>query len=144
MRSNQARSGFFTSLFKNKKFFIYGLFLGAGFNVLVIFILSGVFQLFKYHHLGPFGVLGLFSIWTPLSWLFMLMVYLFLMPVRKVFFYPYVISFIVFNYFIGSTYTGLGLIELKHGYHYYQPITFLVWFALAAWVYIRGEKIKLR
>lgn len=124
-----------------KKFFIYGLLFGGAFNVLVILTLSGVFHLFKYLHLGPLGIWGLFSFFTPITWVFVLMIYLYFLPVRKIFLYPYIAGFIAFAYMFGLSLKGLGLFELYKNYQYLEPVNFILWFSLAAWAYIKGERV---
>lgn len=127
-----------------KKFFIYGLLWGGAFDVFLILVFSGIFHLFQYLHLGSFGIWGLFSFWTPITWVFTLMLFLYFLPVRKVFLYPYVASFIIFGYMVGQLLKGLGLFKYYDAYLYFEPLTFILWFALAAWAYIKGERVTLR
>ncbi len=127
-----------------KKFFIYGLLFGGILDMFIIIIFSGLFQLFKYFYIGSFSILGLFSFWTPIAWIFTFMIYLYFLPVRKIFLYPYVTSFIAFGYMVGQAFKGIGLFKFYDGYLYFMPFTFIIWFSLAAWAYIKGEKITLR
>ncbi len=127
-----------------KKFFIYGLLFGGAFNVLIILILSGIFKLFQYRYLGFAGIWGLFSFFTPVTWMFVFMIYLYLLPVRKIFLYPYIASFIVFGFIFGQPLEGVGMFKFYKNYQYFQPITFIIWFSAAAWAYIKGERIALK
>ncbi len=127
-----------------KKFFIYGFLFGGAVNVLIILALSGVFRLFEYRYLGAGGIWGLFSFFTPVTFMFIIMVYLYFLPVRKIFLYPYIAGFIAFAYMFGQTMKGLGLFIFYKNYQYFEPITFAVWFALTAWVYLRQERVALR
>lgn len=127
-----------------KKFFIYGLLFGGAFNIITILTLSGIFHLFQYFQIGPAGIWGLFSFFTPVTWVFVVMLYLYFLPVRKIFLYPYILGFIVFAYMFGLPLEGLGLFKFYHNYQYFQPLTFIIWFSLAAWAYIKGEKVVLK
>jgi hypothetical protein len=127
-----------------KKFFIYGFLFGGAVNVLIILVLSGVFHLFEYRYLGVGDIWGLFSFFTPLTFMFIIMIYLYFLPVRKVFLYPYIAGFIVFAYMFGQPLKGLGLFKFYKNYQYFEPITFIVWFVLTAWVYIKRERITVQ
>lgn len=129
---------------KYKKFFIYGLLLGGGANICIILVLSSIFHLFEYRYLGTTGIGGIFSFFTPVAFMFIFMIFFYLLPVRKIFFYPYIIGFVVFAYMFGQLLRGLGLFKLYKNYQYLEPVTFLVWFSLAAWFYIKEERISLR
>jgi hypothetical protein len=127
-----------------KKFFIYGMFFGGAVNVLIILTLGGIFHLFSYLHIGPLNIWGLFSFFTPITWIFVFIIYLYFLPVRKIFLYPYIVSFVAFSYMFGQALKGLGLFELHKNYQYFEPVTFIVWFSLTAWAYIKAEKIALK
>jgi hypothetical protein len=127
-----------------KKFFIYGLLFGGAFNVLIILVFSGVFHLFAYLHIKPFGIWDLFSFWTPITWIFTIMIYLYFLPVRRIFLYPYMAGFIIFGYMMGQVLKDLGLFKFYGSYMYFEPLTFIVWFTIAAWAYIKGERVTLR
>ncbi len=130
--------------FLYKKFFIYGFLLGGVPNVALIVVAGGVFHLFKYLNLGPLGIWGLFSIWTPVAWTFTFMLYLYFLPVRKFFYYPYILCFAFLGYLTGQALKGLGLFVLQDSYAYFEPLTFIIWFGATAWIYYRAERVALK
>ncbi len=122
-----------------KKYFIYGFFTGGVANVLVVSIFSYL-NFIKYYNMGPFAVFDTFAFFTPIAWTFTMMLFLYFLPVRKVFFFPYVISFALFAVAVGEVLKGFGLYEYSI---YLMPFVFIAWFSLTAFVYMRNEKIKL-
>jgi hypothetical protein len=127
-----------------KKYFIYGLFFGAILEIFMVGVLSGLFHWFQYKNMGPFNVFNLFSFWTPLAWMFTLMVFLYCLPARRLFLFLYIPSFGLFGYMVGIVLQNFGLFEYLGIYKYIAPVVFTGWFAVAAWAYIKTEKITLR
>ena len=114
---------------KYKKFLIYGLLFGGLGNAIIITLFSKVFPLFKYKNMGVFNILGLYSIWTPIAWIFVFAIFLYLLPVKKVFLVPYIITFLGFNVAMGMIMHSLGLFEYnKPLYQYLDLIDFTLWF----------------
>ncbi|KAF1084791.1 hypothetical protein SPSYN_01961 [Sporotomaculum syntrophicum] len=127
-----------------KRYLIYGFIFGGIADVVVIIVLEPILNLIKYHNLGPFSIYGLFSFWTPVSWMFAFMIFFYFLPVRKVFLIPYIIGFSLFGYMVGIVLNGLGLFEYIGIQKYLAPIVFFVWFSISAYVYFRIGNIKLR
>ena len=95
--------------------------------------------------MGVFNILGLYSIWTPITWTFVFAIFLYLLPIRKVFLVPYIITFVGFNVAMGMVMHSLGLFEYKKPlYQYLDLISFSLWFIIAAWIYIKAERIPLK
>ena len=128
-----------------KKYLLYGLLFGGLGDTIIVTLFSKIFPLFQYKNMGVFNVLGLFSIWTPITWTFVFAIYFYLLPVRKVFLVPYVLTFIGFNVAMGMVMSALGLFEYhKPYYQYLDLIDFFAWFIIAAWIYIKAERIELK
>ncbi|WP_148133629.1 hypothetical protein [Candidatus Formimonas warabiya] len=125
-----------------KKFFIFGFFFGGIGDIIVIVILSNL-NLIAYKNMGPFSIWGLFSFWTPIAWLFAFMLFFYFLPVRKKFFYPYILGFALFAHMVGLVLEKLGLYQYMGTYIYYAPIVFIIWFSLAAYVYLKSGRISL-
>jgi len=122
-----------------KKYLIYGLFLGAGLDIITIIILTYLGAI-KYLNMGVFSIYGMFTFWTPIAWMFTLMIYLYFLPIRRWFLYGYVFTFSVFGIFIGKILSNFGLYEFNPFILFF---VLLGWFSFAAWFYLRFEKIKL-
>lgn len=122
-----------------KKFLIYGLFLGAGLDITAIITLTK-FGAMKYLNMGAFSVYGMFPFWTPIAWMFALMIYLYFLPRRRFFFYGYILIFAVFGVFVAKILSNFGLFEFNP---FFLFVVFLGWFSFAAWFYLRFEKVRL-
>lgn len=126
-----------------KRYLIFGFFFGAIGDVIVIIILAAL-NLIEYKNMGPFSVFGLFSFWTPIAWMFAFMLFFYFLPVRKVFFYPYIIGFALFGQMVGSVLQKLGLYQQIGNYIYYGPILFIFWFYISAYLYLKIGGITLQ
>lgn len=126
-----------------KKFFIYGFIFGGIGDIITVLILGPALHLIKYSNLGVFGILGLFSFWTPIAWTFTFMLFFYFLPVRKAFLYPYLIGFAMFALMVGWVLQNLGTFGYIGNYIYFAPLVFLAWFSLSAWGYFKSERIKL-
>jgi MFS family permease len=130
---------------KYKKLFIYGLLFGGLGDTIIVTLFSKIFPLYQYKNMGAFNILGLFSIGTPITWTFVFAIFLYLLPVRKVFLVPYIITFLGFNVAMGMVMHSLGLFEYnKPLYQYLDLIDFTLWYIIAAWIYIKAERIPLQ
>ncbi|MHB9093799.1 MAG: hypothetical protein ACYC21_03935 [Eubacteriales bacterium] len=127
-----------------KKFFIYGFIFGAIGDGVFVLILGHGFHLFKYYGMGPFSVYGLFPFWTPVAWMFAFMLFFYFLPVRKIFLSLHILGFAFFGYFVGVVLEGFGVFQYIGFWRYIAPLFFVLWFSLAAWVYMRNEKISLK
>lgn len=127
-----------------RKYLIYGLLFGAIADVLLIWIIGGIFHGFEYRHMGQFNVFNLFSFWTPLAWMFAFMFFFYCLPTRKLFFYLYVFTFGLFGYMVGLVLHNFGLFEYYGIYKYFAPFIINGWFLAAAFAYLKAEKIQLR
>lgn len=128
---------------KYKHFLIYGFIFGAIGDVVVILIVHSLNGI-NYLNMGPFNILGLFPYWTPIAWMFALMLFLYFLPRRKLFLYPYVVGFSFFGYSLGLALQNLGLFEYVGNYIYYAPLVITAWFGLSAFAYLKSESILLK
>lgn len=126
-----------------KKYFLYAFIFGAIADVLIVSTLHSL-NLVSYYNMGPFGIFGVFTFWTPIAWMFTFMLFFYFLPVRTAFLIPYIIGFSLFGYMVGLVLTALGLFEYIGIYKYYAPVVFIAWFSLAAYAYIKIGNIKLR
>ncbi|AET67232.1 hypothetical protein Desor_1585 [Desulfosporosinus orientis DSM 765] len=121
-----------------KKFFLYGLMFG-GIGDSIIASLYTIFDFIKYKEMGPFNIMNIFSLWTPITWAFAYMIFFYFLPVRKAFLVPYVLIFSLLNYSVGLVMQNFGLFEYIGIYKYFAPLTFLIWYSVSALVYLRNE-----
>ncbi|MEJ6950353.1 hypothetical protein [Natronospora cellulosivora (SeqCode)] len=126
-----------------KHFFLYGLIFGGLADAFIVVFLTEL-NLIQYKNMGVFNVFDYFSIWTPLTWMFVFMIFFYFLPVRKSFLIPYIIAFSVLNIATGRVMSQLGLFELIGIQKYLSPFVFLLWYSISAWAYLHIEKISLQ
>jgi hypothetical protein len=127
-----------------QKYLVYGLLFGAVPDVLLIWIIGGIFHGLEYRHMGAFNIFNLFSFWTPLAWMFTFMFFLYCLPIRKLFFYLYVFTFGLFGSMVGIVLKNFGLFENIGIYNYFSPLVIIGWFLAAALTYMKMERIPLK
>ncbi len=127
-----------------KRYFLYGFMFGAIGDIIVATLLGPVLHLIQYKNMGVFGLFGIVSFWTPIAWMFAFMLFFYFLPMRRIFLYPYIIGFAIFGYFLGIVLQQLDLYEYIGNYLYFAPITFIIWFSISAWVYLRNGHIQLK
>lgn len=127
-----------------QRFFRYGLILGGIGEVLNILIFGFLLGGFRYKNMGVFNILNLTSFWTPISWMFVMMYFLYNLPLRKNFFYLYIICFGFFGYCVGLVLENFNLFNYRGVYNYLAPLILSGLFYLAALFYLKSEKLKLQ
>jgi len=122
-----------------KRYLVYSLFLGAGIDIIVVFTCTRL-GILRYLNMGAFSVFGLLPFWTPIAWMFTLMIFFYFLPRKSIFLYGYVFIFSVYGIFLGKMLSNFGLYR-------YDPLilffVFLAWFSFAAWFFLRYEKVTL-
>lgn len=126
-----------------KRNLLYGLVFGGLGDAALATVLTLV-GLIKYRALGPFDILGIFSLWTPIGWTYAFGVFFHLLPRRRFFVFPYLAAFAGLSYGVGLVLQSYGLLESLGVHRYLAPVIFLAWYAVSAWAYYRLEEIELR
>ncbi|ATW26155.1 hypothetical protein [Candidatus Formimonas warabiya] len=126
-----------------KRYLIYGFMFGAIGDLIVATIFGPLLHIIRYKNMGVFNIFGIVSFWTPIAWMFAFMLFFYFLPVRRIFLYPYIIGFSFFGYMVGIVLKQLGLFEYIGSYIYFAPLTFIVWFSIAAWIYLKDSSISL-
>lgn len=126
-----------------KRNLLYGMVFGGLGDAVLATVLTLV-GLIKYRSLGPFDILGIFSLWTPIGWTYAFGVFFYLLPVRRIFVIPYLAAFAGLSYGVGLVLQSYGLLESVGVHRYLAPIIFFAWYAVSAWAYYRWEKVKLQ
>jgi hypothetical protein len=123
-----------------KRYFLYGLIFGGIGDTVGTILLSNL-NLIKYKNMGEFNVLGIYSIWTPMTCMFIMMLFLYFLPIRRLFLVPYVIAWVGLNWAVGFVMQQFGLFEYIGIYKYFAPLTFLLWYSGSAWIYLRAGDV---
>lgn len=94
-----------------KRYLLWGLVFGGIGDALTVSLLTQL-NLIQYKNMGPFNIFNLFSIWTPITWALTFSIFFYLMPVRKVFLVPYIITFTALNYSVGLVMQSMGCLNI--------------------------------
>ncbi|SHI21438.1 hypothetical protein [Desulfosporosinus lacus] len=121
-----------------KKFFLYGLLFGGIGDTAIASLIHSI-GFINYKNMGVTNIFGIFSFWTPITWAFAYMLYFYFLPVRKYFLVPYIILFATLNYSVGIVMSQSGLLEVIGIFKYIQPLVFLVWSSISAWIFHKSE-----
>lgn len=84
------------------------------------------------------------SIFFLFKTIFAMMLFFYFLPARKAFLFPYVVGFAFFGYFLGIVLQQLDLFEYVGMYIYFAPVIFIIWFSIAAWVYLKNGNITVK
>ena len=93
--------------------------------------------------MGVFNVLDLYSFWSPLAWMFVIMFFLYCLPLKRLVFYLYVACYGIFGYFVGLVLQNFDLYEYLGLFKYFAPLVFTAWFYSVALIYLKAEGEKL-
>lgn len=125
-----------------KKHLLYGLFLGS-LGDTGITLLGKFLNLWKYKNMGVFNILNFYSFWSPLAWMFVVMFFLYCLPLKRSVFYLYVACYGIFGYFVGLTLENFGLYEYVGLFRYLAPLVIAAWFYTTGMIYLKAEGKKL-
>ena len=130
---------------KYKKYLIYGALFGGLGDTILVGLMSKVFHIFNYKNMGYFNVLDMFSVWTPITWALMFSIFLYLLPVKKVYLIPYILAFTALTGGVGITMSNFGLFEYTTPINQYIGLTAtLAWLIVTAWAFVTNEKVELK
>lgn len=127
---------------KYKVYLIYGLLIGGLGDIIIVTIMSNILNIMWFENQAFFNVLGHHAL-SPLGWTVSVMLFLYFLPQRRWFLYPYLL-FWAFNS-LGYGYVVHNL-ELFYFQSWLYPFTayfiFLSWWSFAAWLFIYTNNLK--
>lgn len=127
-----------------KKFFIWGFLFGGIGDVTIVTLLGPGLKLLKYQNMGMFDILGTFSFWTPLAWMFTFMIFFYFLPVHRYFYFIYIGGFSIFGFMVGLVLQNIGLFKYEGAFIYFAPFVFMAWFMFSSLIYFRYNRITLK
>lgn len=123
-----------------KRYVIYGLLVGALGDIFAVTLYQNVLGVMWFQNQGLFFVLGHHAL-SPLGWTLTVMLFLYFLPERKAFLYPYIFLWGAFSLGYGYVVRNAGLFDFKE---WFYPIpgylTFVIWWAFAAWFFLKAER----
>lgn len=126
-----------------KKYFVYGLLLGGLAQIILILIIVPVLHLVKYQNMGLYSIYGIESYWTPIAWTFIFTHFFYLLPTKKVLFYPYLTAFAIFGYLLGVMLENYNIFEYIGFWRYVAPFFFAGWFGVGSLIFRKLENLTL-
>jgi len=124
-----------------KEYFIYGFLIGGLGDIIIVYLMQNMFGIMWFKNQGIFSVLGQMAL-SPLCWTVSIMIFLYFLPRKRWFLYPYILTW-------ASISLGYGYIVHNIGLFYFvdwlYPIpayfVFLGWWILAAWLFLKTSPL---
>ncbi len=124
-----------------KQYLIYGLLVGGLGDVIVVGLLANILHVMWFKNLGIFNVYGQMAL-SPPSWTLAVMLFLYFMPSRRSFLYPYVATWAASSVAYAVVVKNAGLYDfLPWMYPIPMYFSFLGWWSFAAWLFIKTSPL---
>lgn len=124
-----------------KEYLIYGFILGGFGDTVMVAFFQDVLHVMWFKNMGVFNVLGHHFL-SPPCWTFTVMLFLHFLPTRPVFKYIYILTFGFYSVGYGLMVRNAALFDFRP---WFYPVvsyfTFLAWWCVAAWVFIRTSPL---
>jgi len=125
-----------------KEYFIYGFLIGGLGDIIIVAIMQNGLGIMWFKNLGFFNVLGQMAL-SPLSWTVSVMLFLYFLPKKRLFIYPYLLTWAAISLGYGYIVHNVGLFDFVS---WLYPIpayfTFLGWWILAAWLFLKTSPLS--
>ncbi|HHT42039.1 MAG TPA: hypothetical protein GX014_01365 [Firmicutes bacterium] len=127
-----------------KHYLIYGLLVGGLGDIIVVTTFQNILGAMWFKNQGLFFVLRHHAL-SPVGWTFSVMIFLFFLPERRGFLYPYVPLWAAISVAYGYIVKNANLYDFQEWlFPIVAYLTFLAWWAFAAWFYLRTSNPESR
>lgn len=120
---------------KYKEYFIYGFLIGGLGDVIAVGLFQNILGIMWFENQGIFYVLKMQAL-SPPSWIVTVMIFLYFLPSKKPFRYPYILMWACFSLGYGYLVHNAGLFDFVN---WFYPIPayfiFLSWWLFASWLF---------
>ncbi|WP_407313078.1 hypothetical protein [Desulfosporosinus sp. SB140] len=124
-----------------KEYFTYAMIFGGLGDIVAVGLFQNLFHIIWFKNAGIFNVLGQ-NLLSPPSWILTVMIFLRFFPSQKVFRYIYVLGFAVYSVAYGYLVHNVDLFDFRPWYYpFFAYITFLAWWTIISWVFIRTSTL---
>lgn len=125
-----------------KRYLVYGLIVGGIGDVVAVTLYQNILGVMWFQNQGLFFVLGHHAL-SPLGWTLCVMVFLYFLPDRNTFLYPYILAWAGLSLAYGYVVRNAHLFDFKEWF-YPLPgyITFVIWWSFAAWFFLRTQRAE--
>ncbi len=105
--------------------------------MIVVFFMQNLLGIMWFKNQGVFYVLGQMAL-SPLCWTVTIMIFLYFLPRKRWFLYPYILTWAFISLGFGYIVHNVGLFDFVY---WLYPIpayfTFLGWWIFAAWLFLK-------
>lgn len=112
-----------------------GILFGAIADVLIIILISLIFNLGGYKEFYPFGFMGI-PFFPPLAWSIWFIFFFYLLPHKKPWIYIYVVAAASYCVIFSNVLQNLGIFQWNMGRIIVPYLLYLSWITLATWTYM--------
>ncbi|KUO62569.1 MAG: hypothetical protein APF84_02130 [Gracilibacter sp. BRH_c7a] len=124
-----------------KDYFIYGLLIGGLGDIIAVTFMQNLLGLMWFKNQGIFNVFGHIAL-SPLSWTVTVIIFLYFLPRKRWFLYPYILTWAAISLGYGYVVHNVGLFDFVS---WLYPIPayfiFLGWWILAAWLFLKTSPL---
>lgn len=114
---------------------IYALMFGAIANIVLIIVAGNLLKWGGHINYGPFGMFGV-SFFPPIAWTAFFIMYLYILPHQKPWYYLFTISSAIYSTFFANVLIKLGIFETNIGNLIIPFFIYLSWHSLVTWLYL--------
>ncbi len=124
-----------------KEYFIYGFLIGGLGDILIVMFMQNVLGVMWFKNQGMFNFLGQIAL-SPLCWTVSIMIFLYFLPRKRWFLYPYILTWAAVSLGFGYIVYNVGLFDFVD---WLYPIpayfTFLGWWTFTAWLFLKTSPL---
>lgn len=124
-----------------KSYLIYGFLVGGLGDILVVGLFQNILHVVWFKNQGIFNVYEMNAL-SPPSWTVTVMIFLYFLPGRRTFLYPYIIAWAGCSVAFGLIVHNSGLFDfLPWFYPIPSYFTFLGWWTFCAWLFYKTSPL---
>ena len=126
---------------KYKEYCIYGILIGGLGDIIAVGLFQNILGVMWFKNLSIFYVLKMMAL-SPLCWTVTVMIFLYFLPAKKSFRYPYIFTWAGISLGYGYIVHNVGLYDFLN---WFYPIPayliFLCWWGFASWLFRRTSPL---
>ncbi|NLL53487.1 MAG: hypothetical protein GX248_12395 [Peptococcaceae bacterium] len=128
---------------KYKEYFIYGFLIGGLGDIIVVGFMQNILGVMWFYNQGIFNVFKMMAL-SPLCWTANIMIFLYFLPAKKSFRYPYILTWACISLGFGYVVHNIGLFDFVDWlYPIPAYLIFLCWWSFATWLFRKTSPLAL-
>lgn len=126
-----------------KEYFIYGFLIGGLGDIVAVGLMQNILGLMWFQNQGIFYVLKQMAL-SPLCWTVTVMIFLYFLPTKRAFRYPYILTWAALSLGYGYIVHNVGLFDFVPWlYPIPAYLIFLGWWSFASWFFRKTSPLAL-